>query len=493
MAFTGWRRLFSLSVAAILLIGCVAQPAAVSPAIDTQPPRVDIRAWPSPAPLGSPVEVWRSVQESASLPVRWIITLDGSPIRSESSSQPNSAQTFILYTLAEGRHHFDVVATDAQGNSASASADLEVVPLTATATPTRRPPLPTLRPTRTPSAPTPRPTDTPSPAPTATVTPITAQVSEGTLTVLTYAYEPALVYQPDFPYPRIERSRIGPSRPVTYRAVILENAALRLTFLPELGGRLYQVTDKASGRGLLYTNPVIKPTRWGPPAMGWWLIVGGMEWAFPAEEHGYAWGVAWQFDAAIQPDGSAQAVARYPDPATGLAAEITVTLPPAGRSFSMAPTLINEGAAASGGQLWINIAIPAGPGMRVDFPAESVRVHSAGAPEDVQGGDVIGWKAGLAKWGRWRQFFGAFAAPVTGDHVTMWGGGSGPGLSRQFPPGAAPGLKFFTWGPEGDFNESGGSAYYEIWGGLAPDYASNITLAPGERRGWSETWTVAER
>jgi hypothetical protein len=33
--------------------------------------------------------------------------------------------------------------------------------------------------------------------------------------------------------------------------------------------------------------------------MNWWLAVGGMEWAFPVEEHGYAWGMIWKIDTRI--------------------------------------------------------------------------------------------------------------------------------------------------------------------------------------------------
>jgi hypothetical protein len=45
---------------------------------------------------------------------------------------------------------------------------------------------------------------------------------------------------------------------VTYRALILENKYLRVTVLPELGGRVYSLYDKVSEREVFYKNSIIK-------------------------------------------------------------------------------------------------------------------------------------------------------------------------------------------------------------------------------------------
>ena len=45
-------------------------------------------------------------------------------------------------------------------------------------------------------------------------------------------------------------------REVAYHAVWLENEYLRVTVLPELGGRIYAVVDKTTGYDLVYRNHV---------------------------------------------------------------------------------------------------------------------------------------------------------------------------------------------------------------------------------------------
>ncbi|MBP1755464.1 MAG: hypothetical protein H6Q59_1862 [Firmicutes bacterium] len=56
---------------------------------------------------------------------------------------------------------------------------------------------------------------------------------------------------------------------------ILENAFLKATFLPDYGGRLWSLVDKETGRNLLYTNDVIRPSNLA--LRNAWFS-GGVEW-----------------------------------------------------------------------------------------------------------------------------------------------------------------------------------------------------------------------
>ena len=54
-------------------------------------------------------------------------------------------------------------------------------------------------------------------------------------------------------------------RPRDFRVAVLENETLRATFLLELGGRLWSLYHKPSGRELLSVNPVFQPGQPGDP------------------------------------------------------------------------------------------------------------------------------------------------------------------------------------------------------------------------------------
>ena len=102
----------------------------------------------------------------------------------------------------------------------------------------------------------------------------------GQITIPTYPW--AAVKHPYFrgtdkvniyPYPMLDfLSREQTSR--TYQTVVLENDSLRLTFLPELGGRIHEVIHKTTGQPMFYVNHVIKPGLIGQ--CGAWISGGRM-------------------------------------------------------------------------------------------------------------------------------------------------------------------------------------------------------------------------
>ena len=61
------------------------------------------------------------------------------------------------------------------------------------------------------------------------------------------------------------------------KSFVLENEYLRVTVLPEFGGRIHEIYDKVAGEQLLFTNPVIQP---GNLAIRNAWLSGGIEWNF---------------------------------------------------------------------------------------------------------------------------------------------------------------------------------------------------------------------
>ena len=125
-----------------------------------------------------------------------------------------------------------------------------------------------------------------------------ARAWEGTITIPTYGWSQdvnpkfwaledqiklsttvkgAIVY----PYPMQDHlSRTKADR--TYKALFLENEYLKVTCLPELGGRLHSVLDKTTGEETFHLNHVIKPSM---IAMRGAWISGGVEWNAGPQGH----------------------------------------------------------------------------------------------------------------------------------------------------------------------------------------------------------------
>src|SRR5262245_55526334 len=67
-----------------------------------------------------------------------------------------------------------------------------------------------------------------------------------------------------------------------FRVAVLENEHLRATFLLDLGGRLWSLRHKPSGRELLYVNQVFQPTN--QAVRNAWFS-GGVEWNVSLRGH----------------------------------------------------------------------------------------------------------------------------------------------------------------------------------------------------------------
>lgn len=92
---------------------------------------------------------------------------------------------------------------------------------------------------------------------------------------------------------------------LSYRAIILENPALRVTVLPELGGRIWSIIYKPQDRELLWHNPRLLPQRAPFSAVFDDVWCGGWEELFPTPtpgvingasypDHGEIWCLPWE-------------------------------------------------------------------------------------------------------------------------------------------------------------------------------------------------------
>ena len=151
-----------------------------------------------------------------------------------------------------------------------------------------------------------------------------------------------------------------------YRAVILENKYLRVTVVPDLGGRIYSVYDKVRGMELFYKNSVVKTAR--VALRGAW-ISGGVEFNFP---NGHTVTTVSPVDYCIirNNDGSYTIFIGDTENISKMRWCIGITLRPGIRRVEQRTFLYNPTEVRSRFWYWANAAVPATMGLRFETPAD---------------------------------------------------------------------------------------------------------------------------
>lgn len=321
------------------------------------------------------------------------------------------------------------------------------------------------------------------------------QVYTAQITLRAYDWRSALMPttpdDPIYPYPRLDFDRVGGPIDLTTTVVILESANTRLTIAPEFGGRLLRWFDKRSQREVLYVNPILKPTRWG--YRGWWFATGGMEWAFPTNEHGLDEWRPWQYRTATDRNQASVTVFDRED-RTGLDVSVTVTLY-ANDYVAITPRVTNRTGSSQHFQFWINAMLPYSDASRFLLPARQVEVHSTGDETLPAPSEKMSWpvyqQRDFSYASEWHRYLGVFAAPTFGGLAAVSDPAKQTRLMRIFPASTARGVKLFLLGDlPSDLYTDGDSRYLELWGGYTRTFNEDATLQPGRAVTWTEWWTA---
>jgi uncharacterized repeat protein (TIGR01451 family) len=339
--------------------------------------------------------------------------------------------------------------------------------------------------------------------------PGSASCQTATLTIPTYPYADFLHSRLDprynITYRYLDRAAYEASHPAPglqdYTVLVLENDYLRVTLLPELGGRVYQMTYKPSGHDELYQNPVIKPTRWGYLSSdeNWWLAAGGIEWGLPVEEHGYEWGEPWDAQA-ITSTAGVTVTLRDTAGTDRIRAAVTVHLPAGRAALAITPRIENPTGDTIAYKYWTNAMLAPGAANTVSadlhfvLNADQVTVHSSG---DFQAGTVLAWPVhggrDYSRLGNWNQWLGVFERPqAAADFSGVYDTAADEGVARVFSREVAIGSKAFGFGwadpIDPDTWTDDGSTYVELHGGVAPTFWDAATVASGQSLEWTEYW-----
>lgn len=353
-------------------------------------------------------------------------------------------------------------------------------------------------------------TPTTTPIVTPQPTPPAAQVTvrETEITIPSYPYEAYLheAFDTEYgiPYLWLDRAAYESASHSlvlkSFKAIILENEYLRLTIVPELGGRIYKCLFKPTGQNLFYENSVLKPSYWGPLSReeNWWLAAGGMEWAFPTDEHGYEWGTPWEYSIGYEEGGVTLSL--WDTETDRLRVKIDISLLPGRAYFALRSHIENPTSIEARYQFWSNALLTLGsktvsPETRFIYPTSQVIVHGSGDSILPQLGETMSWPIyegqDMSWYGNWVSHLGLFIPQPSRNFVGAYNHETDLGMARIFPRQDAPGVKLFAMGsgfPESDTYTDDGSQYFEIWGGATPTFWEYAALAPGEAKEWVEYW-----
>ena len=282
-----------------------------------------------------------------------------------------------------------------------------------------------------------------------------------------------------------------------YTALLLENEYLKMSLLPEVGGRLFSLTDKATGFEVFYRQSVIKPALIG--MLGAWTS-GGVEWNFP-HHHRATTFMPVDYALKANADGSKTVWIGETELRHRMKWSIGLTMRP-GRSYLEADCrFMNRQAYVQSMLYWANVSVHCGPDYQVLFPP-SCRVgvdhHKNYYTRFPLGRPDVASEA-LADLSWWKNFTtdhrSIFAVDPDNDFLAGYDHGRQMGTVHVANHQIVCGKKFFLWG-----NNPGGfvwdkvltdhdGPYLELMVGAYSDNQPDYSwISPYETRTCKQYW-----
>lgn len=291
-----------------------------------------------------------------------------------------------------------------------------------------------------------------------------------------------------FPYPQYTcYTRKLEEREV--EAAVLENDFLRAVFLPEFGGRLWELTDKERQENLLYTNDVI---RFSNLAVCNAWFSGGVEWNMGLIGH-TPFTARPLYTAVLEREDGVLVLRMYEyERVRGAEYQMDFWLEETDRFLNCRMRIANTGEETIPMYWWSNIAVPEYREGRVIVPASSAYTCDYRTVKKVPIPEVDG--VDVTRYGQIPSQVDYFfdvpeECPKYIAHVNR----EGYGL-LQYSTARLAGRKLFSWGrkPGGDrwqeFLTDQAGRYLEIQAGLAKTQYGCLPMPPGAVWEWLERY-----
>jgi hypothetical protein len=310
-----------------------------------------------------------------------------------------------------------------------------------------------------------------------------------------------------------------------FKTYVIENRFLKVTLLPEFGGRIISIIYKPTGHEELYRNEVGVPygMNGGVFYYDWMMVYGGIFPTFPDPEHGKTWLKPWDFKVVTQSDREVTVAMSLKDDfdysaapkqfrrgSTGLAMTYTVTLKADRAAVDALMMLTNPSSQPVDYEYWTCTTLA--PGSDPEHPRATAGAEIIGpiaaystprwSNNLARGDNSLG--PGRSRFDRLRYFRNwptmgiAYAAPdMQGGN--FWGAinhDNGEGIIRVADNAMTPGLKMWTWGfpslaNAGDARSRPDPAqpYVELWAGASDQFYHSAHLAASGKLLVPETYS----
>jgi len=279
--------------------------------------------------------------------------------------------------------------------------------------------------------------------------------------------------------------------PAELECLVIENGRLRAVVAPSLGGRLIELKDLATGRDLVFRNPVFQPANLA--SLNAWFS-GGIEWNGLIPGHTPFTCSPVFAGVRNTPQGPILRIYEF-DRIVEATWQIDLFLPAGSTCLFAHGRIVNSSSEPRLAYWWTNIAAPMGQGTRVLSPADYSIEH-------IWPGNNLGrcdfpregWDASYPdNWENATSVF--FRAPTAPRLFVMSVDREGYGLA-QTSTSEMHGRKFFYFGSAAGgqnwmdyLSLPGEGKYLEIQSGIAPTQNQRFVLAGGEERDWTEAFS----
>ena len=310
--------------------------------------------------------------------------------------------------------------------------------------------------------------------------------------VLTHELTPAgpvpTALDPNGVYPYISYVETS-NRPVPkkYHFVLLQNEQLKVTICPGLGGKVFSIIDKPSGKEILYVPDVIRQTRILPR---FYFVAGGIEVSFPIS-HSPTQNetVLYKVD---KTNERTYVTCGERELRFGMQWSVEYSLGPGDDFLTERVIFYNPGTSPYPWMSWSNAALPCAADTKFDFPKGTVLSHSSKL-------DTIDWEnQGPKTQADIREMTGYFWKTKDANAFGAYTPSFGTGLYHVADEKIADGIKLWSYGVGDDSSWSTLSTakhqtYLEIQGGPIGDQSIKLEMQPKQKRWHVEYWIPSDK